>query len=131
MDSASLFGVMNTHARWVTTIINYIAGEGPRPVSDELDDATCEMGRWLAGDGRRYGDLESYRRLHSVHAALHGAAREIVELADRGERRHAFDRMRPGTPFANLSVNFIMAFDDLECAIRTDSETGGRVPVSA
>ena len=130
METASLPGVMDEHAHWVSAIINYVAGEGPRPPSDELDAATCELGRWLGGKGRQYGDLETYRRLHRVHAALHGAACEIVALADSGDRRNAFDRMRPSAPFAHLSIDFILAFDDLECAIRKDADASDGEPVA-
>ena len=118
MERASLAEAMDAHAHWVSVLIKYVAREGPRPADEQLDERTCEIGRWIRGDGRRHGGIDDYHRLQRVHKAFHVQAREIVALADCGATGEAFGRLRPEGAFARLSLDLILAFDDLEAALR-------------
>ena len=118
MESASLAAAMDAHAQWVSGIIKYVAHDGPRPSAEQLDERTCDIGRWIGGPGRQYGEVDHFRRLERVHADFHAEARLIVALVDSGAIGAAFDRLRPEQAFARHSLGLVLAFDDLETELR-------------
>jgi len=77
------------HAKWIAALREHIYGgkELDRTLVDRTD--RCELGRWLRGEGARFGHLPAFAEVVAAHEAVHRRAVTVVALADAGRRLEA------------------------------------------
>jgi hypothetical protein len=78
---------IQAHVNWKTKLAIYIARPDHSLKASEVSHhEQCELGRWLAGEGRKFAAMPEYTQLAADHARFHHAAAEVIRKADAGER---------------------------------------------
>jgi methyl-accepting chemotaxis protein len=74
------------HLQWRTRLSCYVA-QPDRSLSaaDVILTDRCELGRWIGGEGKRYGGIPDFTSLVASHAQFHRAAAAVVAKADSGQ----------------------------------------------
>lgn len=75
-------------------------------------DNTCELGKWIAGEGAKHAGMAEFQSLRSEHSRFHKAAAEVVRQADGGQNVVEDVALGGKSEFANASsavVSAIMA----------------------
>jgi hypothetical protein len=73
------------HVQWKSKLSAYLAKPDHSLDASQLSrDDQCQLGRWLAGDGRKLAGNPEYARLVDEHRRFLAAAAEIVRRADSG-----------------------------------------------
>lgn len=82
------------HLQWKAKLKRYISGEEALRREEAVSDHECALGQWYFGPGlTRFGHLESMRRIEEPHRRMHEMVREIMDLADAGQRAEAETRL--------------------------------------
>jgi methyl-accepting chemotaxis protein len=77
---------VEAHAKWKAKLAAYIAKpDRSLNAGDTAQDDRCELGQWLHGKGRRFGNLPEFAQLIEDHAHFHAAAGEVIRGADTGK----------------------------------------------
>ena len=99
---AQIQAARGAHEIWKARLATAIAA-GASPFSpDEIRrDDRCPFGEWLH-HGLDIHELPHAAEVRTLHAAFHGAAARILELAISGRRDEALAAMSPGSAFATL-----------------------------
>ncbi|MEI6556783.1 MAG: CZB domain-containing protein [Rhodospirillaceae bacterium] len=73
---------------------------------DVIKDDACTFGHWLYGDSipEAAKALPSYTEIITIHAQFHECAAGIVDLALRGKKHEALERMAITSDYATLSI---------------------------
>jgi methyl-accepting chemotaxis protein len=78
---------IEAHVRWKSRLATYLK----RP-DHSLDpaataqDSSCDLGKWLHADGRRFAGSPDYARLVAEHGRFHRAAGDVIRRADSGQQ---------------------------------------------
>jgi hypothetical protein len=92
------------HARWKTKLITYLkTPDGTIDIGQLEADNNCELGRWLYGDGARYGALPEYTALQSAHAKFHHVAAKVARSANLAPIANAEAALSPTSEFGVAS----------------------------
>jgi hypothetical protein len=74
------------HSAWKTKLRTYLKKPDKSLVAAAIrKDDECALGKWIHGEGRRYGADPDFRELQKEHAVFHGAAADLVDRAHSGE----------------------------------------------
>ena len=75
------------HMAWKKKLRAYLDNPDRSIKADEVAvDNACVLGKWIAGEGRKYAALADFTTLVAEHARFHKAAAELVRRADRSEK---------------------------------------------
>jgi hypothetical protein len=68
------------HEAWKARLLAYIGSpDGSLKRSPVVDDAACDLGRWIyRGARREYGDRTEYLELRTTHALFHLNAAQVI-----------------------------------------------------
>jgi len=74
------------HATWKNKLARYLKNpdHSLKPAEIGQDDR-CELGKWIAVEGKQLAKLPEYANVKSDHTRFHKAAAAVVERADHGE----------------------------------------------
>jgi DNA-binding NarL/FixJ family response regulator len=73
-------------AEWKATFLKAILEKTTLDDTEMAHDDLCILGLWLYGEGKsRYGNLSSFRKLHSEHAQLHVKAAKTCSAVNEGK----------------------------------------------
>jgi len=104
---------ISAHSQWKQELSSYVQ-KPDRSLDPSVvgSDNRCDLGKWLAGEGKKFARHPEYSAVVSEHARFHKAAGEIVRRANSGE--HVAEETALGTKseFAaasNAVVRSIMA----------------------
>jgi hypothetical protein len=71
-------------------------------------DNACELGKWLFGEGQKYGSDPRFGELISAHAAFHRSAAAIATMAQSGRQKEAEGLLNSNeSQYAKLSVQVV------------------------
>ena len=78
---------IEAHVRWKSKLAAYLKrpDRSIDPVAT-AQDSSCDLGKWIHGEGRRFADSPDFRHLVAEHARFHRAAGDIVRRADSGQQ---------------------------------------------
>ena len=75
------------HASWKSKLSKYLANpDGSLQPTEIAKDDRCELGKWIAGEGKKFANLPEYAIVKSDHARFHKVAAGIVQRANEGQR---------------------------------------------
>ncbi|HEY1809034.1 MAG TPA: methyl-accepting chemotaxis protein [Acidobacteriaceae bacterium] len=78
---------IEAHVRWKSKLARYIARpDHSLDPATAAQDSSCDLGKWLHGEGRRFGGTPEYARLLAEHTRFHRAAGDIIRRADTGQQ---------------------------------------------
>lgn len=101
------------HAAWMTRLREFIYGSGHLDAETVARDDACEIGRWLNGEGAKYGNLSDYQHARRIHAAFHRRAARVVIMVERGRRQEAAADLATGGELRRLSGVLAQTFNRL------------------
>lgn len=106
------------HLNWKRRLRDCLDG---RPLSvtsaQAAQDGKCDLGKWLFGEGSRFANLASYRRLVEQHARFHGEAAKILLSIEKGNLDEAEDMLLTDGPFSESSAEVVAAIGQLRADI--------------
>ncbi len=102
------------HKKWLERLEQFADGSGSETIDYESvgDAARCDLGQWLAGDGRKFSHLDGFDRLEDVHASFHKTALQAVALVRQGSHLQA--HMLIAGRLADLSVEIVQVIEELK-----------------
>lgn len=112
------------HSEWKRKLANYLANPDHSLKPDEVgSDNRCELGKWLAGEGKKFSKLPEYNAVVSDHARFHKVAGEIVHRANAGQKVAEEIALGAKSEFASASTNVVRSIMALK------AKAGTPVPV--
>jgi methyl-accepting chemotaxis protein len=82
------------HTQWKGRLADLLAGRQSLTLAEVTSHRDCKFGKWYFGDGTRdFGQEPTFQAIDAYHAAIHAAAREIVELHHAGRAVEATCRL--------------------------------------
>jgi hypothetical protein len=104
---------VKAHVDWKSKLKAYLSAPNKSLNPTEVEkDNTCELGKWLRGEGAKYSSKKVYKDLLAEHAKFHKAAADVVRRADSGQKVLAETTLGAKSEFSTLSekvVGLIMA----------------------
>lgn len=101
------------HSQWKIKLRNAAESGEQLDVATVSRDDCCPLGKWIHGDGKRWGHCPSFTRLTSRHKDFHQQVGHVAKVANDGNSRQAIQMLEGGTPFAVATHDVIMAIRDL------------------
>jgi len=118
------------HIKWKIQLSQYIDGVGSERLSSTTvcKDDSCELGKWIYGEGSKFRELPSFQRLVIAHENFHAKAASIVKTIEDGDKTGAKASMTG--PFAIASKETVTAIMNLkrEAAEKSVTANGRLAP---
>ncbi len=93
------------HAEWKLKFRTAINTKATMDVATIQADNSCDLGKWLHGDGRtRFGAKPNFQRLLAKHAEFHRAAGKIATAITAGQYELAARMLENGTEYTQAST---------------------------
>jgi methyl-accepting chemotaxis protein len=81
---------IEAHVQWKIRLLTAVNGGDVPDRTTAASDSRCELGAWIAGDGKRqYGHDQLFIALQTAHTRFHEEAGRVVELTNAGKRADA------------------------------------------
>ena len=101
------------HSSWKAKLRTYLAKPDRSLTASEVaQDNKCDLGKWLAGEGKAFANLPEFQTLRTEHSRFHKAAGEVVHHADSGKNTSEEVALGGKSEFSSASsavVNALMA----------------------
>lgn len=91
-------------------------GKGAAEMSRMCDDAACNLGKWIYGEGAALAGIPAYDRLKKVHMGFHEYACRFLSASISPENGKLADAR---DDFRHISSEVILAIDQLEDHVNT------------
>jgi CBS domain-containing protein len=112
-----LNGTIESHVAWKLWLQHQIQ-EGQILDDDEVGNTrTCDLGKWIYGEGLQFNRMPAYEALCYFHDNFHRAAAEVVRLSNAGARSKAISLMGDDGVLAKSSQKLIWAITKLKSAL--------------
>lgn len=108
------------HSSWKQKLSKYLQKpDHSLDPSEVARDNQCDLGKWLAGEGKKFARHPEYGAVVSDHARFHKVAADIVRRANAGE--HVADETALGTKseFASASSAVVRSIMALKSKVGT------------
>jgi aerotaxis receptor len=107
---------IQAHTNWKLKLFNYCRGK----LTEKIDlqtlrlDNACALGKWLHGEGRRYGTDAQFKKLLETHAGFHACAASVARMVEQGQAPQAESLLNsPQSEFNRLSLGVVGILMDL------------------
>ncbi len=103
------------HSAWKRKLRLYLSkADHSLTVADVAADDRCQLGEWIAGEGRKYSGLPDFANLSTQHTRFHKAAADILNKAGRGQE--VSDELVPGSnsEFSKASASIVRAIIEMK-----------------
>lgn len=75
------------HVAWRGKLSKYLANPDQSLQPSEIGlDNRCDLGNWIAGEGKKFANLAEYARVKSEHTRFHKIAAAIVLRANASQK---------------------------------------------
>ncbi len=103
------------HAEWKVKFRSAMAKKERLDASAIGMDTRCDLGKWLAGEGRRlYGAKTNFAQLVALHAEFHKAAGKVAALINAEKYEQAETMLGGSAEYALASSNVVTAITRLK-----------------
>ncbi len=111
---------ISAHSSWKGKLRSYLA-KPDRSMSgaDVAKDNSCDLGKWLYGEGAKFSNLPEYQAARSEHARFHKAAADIIHKADSGQNVVEETALGAKSDFASASSAVVSALMALKSKLAT------------
>lgn len=121
-----LNGTIESHVAWKSKLQHQIL-EGQSLDDGEIANTrTCDLGKWIYGEGLQFNRMPSYEALCYFHDNFHRAAAEVVRFSNAGAKNKAISLMEDDGVFAKSSQKLIWAITKLKNALAQQDRGGSR-----
>ena len=97
------------HATWKRKLAAYVAAPDHSLKASEVRATNkCELGKWIAGEGRKFEAMVEFSTLQVEHTNFHQAAAEVIQKVDSGQKLTEED-IGPHSKFGAASAAVVMA----------------------
>ncbi|MBF0417964.1 MAG: cache domain-containing protein [Magnetococcales bacterium] len=115
--------VKQAHMKWLGRLEHVVRGRARLRPKEVASGHECDFGQWYDGEGiSRFGDLEVFRELGSVHMEIHETARSVVAAADEQKLDLAVAEMER---FDTLRREMFLRLDQLYVNATNQTQTTG------
>ena len=114
---------ITSHLEWKVRLIDSLE-RTPGEINRPTDDDSCELSRWLAGEGLAYREFSEYGELVEAHSMFHRSAAAIIDIATRGDIEQARALLSPERAFAEASSLTVIRIGNLRTAIERAKTRG-------
>ena len=101
------------HSAWKTKLAAYLKKPDHSLNAAQIAlDTACDLGKWIAGEGKQFSGLPEFAKVKADHARFHKVAAQVVERANAGEQLLEEVSLGAKSEFASASnavVRSIMA----------------------
>jgi hypothetical protein len=106
------------HAAWKSKLAKYLKSpdHSIKPAEVALDDH-CELGKWIAGEGKQFANLPEYASMKSDHTRFHKVAADIVQRANAGQKVLEEVALGAKSEFASASSSVVRAIIALKSRV--------------
>jgi len=109
---------VHAHRQWKATLQAAAANQETLDVETIQRDDCCDLGKWLAADGRRlYGSRPEFTNLVNKHSAFHSIAGVVAKFINEGAKDAARSHLRGGSQFAFASTEVSVAIALLKAQV--------------
>ena len=110
------------HAAWKSKLAKYLKNpdHSLEPSKVAADDQ-CELGKWIAGEGRKFTKLPEFATVKSDHARFHKAAASVVQRADAGQNVSEEVVLGGKSEFAMASASVVRSIMALKAKVMSVS----------
>jgi methyl-accepting chemotaxis protein len=110
---------VSAHVKWRWRLKEFVGGRGEQLTSAAVGRADqCELGKWIAGEGRHHATNPEFVAAQRTHAAFHRCAAEVVRAAETGDKHRAEAMLAPRGAFEKASMDTISALRHLQRVIK-------------
>ena len=82
----NLDDAVKSHTMWKMRLAAYLNHPDNSLNGSQLSSPNnCDLGKWLAGEGKKHANIPEFVTLVSSHARFHKAAGEVVKKANAGQ----------------------------------------------
>jgi len=108
-------GALLAHGAWKRKLKAYLEKPDCSLKAAEVAvDNKCELGAWIAGEGRKYAAFPTFKTLTAEHARFHKAAAALVERANHGENVDAEVALGASSEFAKATSAVVSAIVEMK-----------------
>ena len=108
------------HSEWKRKLAKYLANPDHSLKPEEVgSDNRCELGKWLAGEGKKLAKLPEYATAVADHARFHKVAGEIVRRANAGQKVAEEVALGAKSEFASASSAVVRSIMALKAKVGT------------
>jgi hypothetical protein len=108
------------HSQWKQKLSIYLQKPDRSLNHSEVSaDNRCDLGKWLAGEGKKFAHLPEYAAVASDHTRFHKAAGDIVRRANSGEHVEEATALGAKSEFASASSAVVRALMALKSKVGT------------
>lgn len=104
---------IDAHIKWRRRLEDFVQGTSHENLQVNVvsADNNCILGKWIHGDGQaKYGHLQLFTELVSVHAKFHEHAGAVLAAAKSGRRDEALGLLQAGNyPRTSAKVKHLLA----------------------
>ncbi|MEW6164290.1 MAG: CZB domain-containing protein [Pseudomonadota bacterium] len=102
---------MSCHIVWKRRVLRALEGQSGEYLDRAIigRDDLCQLGKWIYGEGLRYGQTDEYRTVKTVHAELHVLVAEAIGEMDGGDRPAALKIMAGPVEAASRGIIHALA----------------------
>ena len=103
------------HSQWKRKLRAYLAKpDRSLKASDAAANDKCELGKWLAGEGRKYSMMPEFAKLVAEHTRFHKAAAGVITRADGGQDTSGEIALGANSEFGQASTNVVLALVEMK-----------------
>jgi len=115
---------LDAHRQWKATLQSAAANGKTLDVATIQRDDCCDLGKWLASDGRRlYSSRPEFTNLVNKHSEFHAIAGVVAGLINGGEKDVVRSHLRGGSHFAFASTEVSVAITLLKAQVANTPDT--------
>jgi hypothetical protein len=108
------------HSAWKGKLAKYLEHPDHSLLATEIAlDDHCELGKWIAGEGKQFANLPEYSTLKTEHAHFHKAAAAVVRRADAGQKVTEDVALGGKSEFATASAAVVRSIMALKSKVVT------------
>ncbi len=106
------------HSVWKKKLSKYLANPDHSLHPEEIaPDDRCELGKWIAAEGKKHAKLPEYTAVKSGHARFHKVAADIVQRANAGQHVAEEAALGAKSEFAAVSSAVVLAIMALKSKV--------------
>ncbi len=108
------------HSAWKSKLANYLKKpDRSLRAADIAAENACELGKWIAGEGKQFARLPEYSTVKSEHARFHKVAANVVERAKAGQHVEEEVALGAKSEFGTVSNAVVRAIVALKSKVGT------------